>query len=328
MNKELKDFIEVREIKLKLLIKNKNLSADQRYAAAKGLFAEINSAIDDSKMINNFIFNPVFYTNAQCLFSAVKYNRTELFPLFEGSPYCNQYKFTRAMFKYLINQVNSVAALEFALDLGDELEHKSLVGETILLRAVRKNNFELARYLLLDKHADATVKNFLGDSVIDFAVKNDNIELLRLLLSHGVAAPGASYDAINNFLDCFKGLTINSFTDDLVLIFDNLKKNNYFNIAELKNVCEAIYTEQQEVVSAAIDDANIINELPVNPISQIAKDYVGFNGGELPYSTVADFAKAKHYSLYHSIFAENQVQLIVDEIMHNHVAQEEKAYTR
>ena len=79
---------------------------------------------------------------------------------------------------------NNAAALTSALMGGANPNTKTVGGRTVLIEAVSKDRYDMAR-ILLDKRADANRADDLGNTALHYASDSTSPEMISLLLGHG-----------------------------------------------------------------------------------------------------------------------------------------------
>jgi|GEM_PF-3875144 len=81
-------------------------------------------------------------------------------------------------------ELNDRKFAEFLLKRGAEIDAKSILGETALIKAVRKGFVDLVEFLI-EKGANIDAENRSGTNVLMTAINNGHEEIFKLLLDKG-----------------------------------------------------------------------------------------------------------------------------------------------
>ena len=90
------------------------------------------------------------------------------------------------MFNMIISENNiDMVKLLSDLEQGADINLQNKDGNTALIYAIRENNIEMVKLLLLEKGADTNLQNKDGNTALIYAIRENNIEMVKLLLEQG-----------------------------------------------------------------------------------------------------------------------------------------------
>ena len=87
-------------------------------------------------------------------------------------------------------------AAEYLIKKGAEINHKDVLGNTVLMGVSFKGLTELAE-LLISNGADIEAKNNAGETALMFAAKYGQLEMVRLLIGKGADKSAIDSSGLN-----------------------------------------------------------------------------------------------------------------------------------